>query len=352
MDAIGFDAGQEAVARELSRLAGELAAQPEGRGGIFARLRRPTPQSAPEGLYIHGEVGRGKTMLMDLFFAEAAVARKRRVHFHAFMQDVHARLHAARKTDQDAIAPVAAALASEATLLCLDETQIADIADAMIVGRLFEALFARGVVLVTTANFPPEELYRNGLNRQLFLPFIALLRQKLAVVALDGSRDYRQGRVKAHETFVSPLGPAADARMEELWQRLTDSAHGEPMAIDILGRRLQVPEAAHACARFTFADLCEAPLGPADFLAIARQFRIVFVERIPALTAAQRNEARRFITLIDALYDAKVKLVASSAQAPEAIYPGGEAGVEFARTASRLREMQSAGWWGKKIVET
>lgn len=291
-------------------------------------------------------------MLMDLFFSAVEAAPKRRVHFHAFMQDVHARLHAARKTAQDAIAPVSEALAREARLLCLDEMQIADIADAMIVGRLFEALFAKGVTLVTTSNLPPEDLYRDGLNRQLFLPFIALLRNRLDVVALAGNTDYRQGRVKAHETFVTPLGPAADAKIEELWRRLTDVDHGEPMEIDVLGRRLHVPEAAHGCGRFSFADLCEQPLGPPDFLAIAHNFRTVFVEHIPALTKAQRNEAKRFVLLIDTLYDGHVKLVASSAAQPEAIYPSGDHAFEFHRTASRLREMQSASWWGKKIAET
>ena len=351
--AIRADAGQEAVIERLARLAEGLEAMPGTRDrGLLARLRRKPQPAAPKGLYIHGEVGRGKTMLMDLFFSDAAMTPKRRIHFHAFMQDVHARLHAARSQERDAIAPVAVSIAAGAKLLCLDEMQIADIADAMIVGRLFEALFARGVVLVTTSNLAPEDLYRDGLNRQRFLPFIALLRDKLDVLALGGGLDYRQGRVKAHETFVSPLGAAADARLQELWQRLTDGQHGEPMVLDILGRTLRVPEAAHGCARFTFAELCEAPLGPPDYLAIAHNFRTVFVEHIPRLGPTQRNEAKRFVTLIDTLYDAQVKLVASSAQAPEDIYPAGDHSFEFHRTASRLREMQSASWWGKKIVET
>jgi cell division protein ZapE len=350
--AVKADAGQTAVVDRLAQLADQLVTVAPRSAGLFAKLRKSAPPAAPKGVYVWGDVGRGKTMLMDLFYAEAAAAPKRRVHFHAFMQDVHARLHAARKVARDPIAPVAEELAREARLLCLDEMQIADIADAMIVGRLFEALFVKGVTLVMTSNLPPEELYRDGLNRQLFLPFIALLRQRLDVVALSGDTDYRQGRVKAHETFVTPLGLAADARIEELWKRLTDVEHGEPMTIDVVGRTLHVPEAAHGCGRFSFADLCAKPLGPPDYLAIAHNFRIVFVEHIPALAKAQRNEAKRFVMLIDTLYDARVKLVASSAVQPEQIYPAGDHAFEFQRTASRLREMQSASWWGKKIVET
>jgi cell division protein ZapE len=291
-------------------------------------------------------------MLMDLFFAEATHLPKRRVHFHAFMQDVHARLHAARKREQDAIAPVARALTREARLLCLDEMQISDIADAMIVGRLFAALIGHGVVVVMTSNLPPQELYRDGLNRQLFLPFVKFIAARLEVISLDGDTDYRLGRIKAHETFVTPLGPQADARIQETWRRLTDSEQGEPAEIEVKGRRLAVPQAAHGCARFCFAELCAAPLGPADYLAIAHNFRTIFVEHIPALKPARRNEAKRFVTLIDTLYDAHVRLVASSACPPEGIYQAAAHRAEFARTASRLREMQSASWWGKKIAET
>lgn len=347
------DGGQAAVMQRLSRLAGEIEAGTKETGkGLLARFRKPSQAPLPKGLYIHGEVGRGKTMLMDMFFAETRVEPKRRVHFHGFMQDVHGRLHAARKHSRDAIAAVAAGIAAGAKLLCLDEMQITDIADAMIVGRLFEALLARGTVLVTTCNVAPEGLYRDGLNRQLFLPFIRLMREKLEVISLDGETDYRLGRVKAHETFITPLGPEADAQVQELWRRLTDTERGEAIELDVLGRKLKLRQAAHSCARFSFAELCEAPLGPADFLAIARNFRTVVVEHIPALAAAQRNEARRFVLLIDTLYDAQVKLVASSAKAPEGIYPAGDHRFEFGRTVSRLKEMQSASWWGKKIAET
>jgi cell division protein ZapE len=344
------DAGQAPVAGRLDGLAEALAEIPETNGFLDWFRDAPPP---PKGLYIHGEVGRGKTMLMDLFFGAVQSQHKRRVHFHAFMQDVHARLHTARKSQaQDAIAPVAKAIAAEAKLLCLDEMQITDIADAMIVGRLFEGLLAAGMVIVTTSNLAPERLYPDGLNRQLFLPFLALIKERMDVVSLDSATDYRLGRVKAHETFLTPISPESDARLQDLWRRLTDTEKGEPLEVDVLGRKLHVPQAARACARFNFADLCEKPLGPADYLALTHKFRTVFIEHIPALSPERRNEAKRFVMLIDTLYDAKVRLVATSAQAPEGIYPAGDHRFEFGRTVSRLKEMQSASWWGKKIVET
>ena len=343
------DPAQRAVVAKLDALAEQL--KQSAPSGLFSRFRKAPP--APHGLYIHGEVGRGKTMLMDLFHAMADVHPKRRVHFHAFMQEVHARLHAARQSHtQDAMAPVARAIAAEARLLCLDEMQITDIADAMIVGRLFEGLMAAGTTIVTTSNLPPDELYTNGLNRQLFLPFIHLIAEKLDAVSLDSPTDYRLGRVKAHETFLTPLSPETDARLQDLWVRLTDTGQGQPREIDVLGRKLHVPQAAGRAARFTFAELCEQPLGPPDYLALAANFRLLFLEHIPALGPDRRNEARRFVLLVDTLYDARVRLVATSAQAPEGIYPDGDHAFEFGRTVSRLKEMQSASWWGKKIVET
>lgn len=344
------DAAQRAVVVKLDELASELPKSTPATG-IFGLFRKPPPP--PKGLYIHGQVGRGKTMVMDLFYAVVDAAPKRRIHFHAFMQDVHKRLHAARQSHaQDTIAPVAKALAKEARLLCLDEMQITDIADAMIVGRLFEGLLAAGTVIVTTSNLAPDQLYRNGLNRQLFLPFIALIKDRLEVVSLESPTDYRLGRVKAHETFLTPISAETDARLQDLWQRLTDTVKGKPMDIEVLGRKLHVPQAAHGCARFSFAELCEKPLGPPDYLALAQTFQILFLEHIPALNPERRNEAKRFVLLIDTLYDAKVRLVATSAQAPEGIYPAGDHAFEFGRTVSRLKEMQSASWWGKKIAET
>lgn len=346
------DAAQSALALRLDALADALAVyRPQAAGGL-RRFFAKSAGTTPRGLFIHGDVGRGKTMLMDMFHEAAAIAPKRRIHFHAFMQDVHRRLHAARRASADAIAPVARALAAEARLLCLDEMQIADIADAMIVGRLFEALIGAGTVIVTTSNLAPAELYRDGLNRALFLPFIGLIESRLDVVCLGGSADYRLGRVKAHESFIWPLGADADAALQDMWERLTDWAAGEPRDVALLGRTLHVPQAARGCARFTFAELCEAPLGAPDYLALAESFGTVFVERIPRLSAADANAARRFILLIDALYDAKRRLVASADGPPEALAPSGKHQPEFARTASRLREMQSAAWWGKKIAET
>jgi cell division protein ZapE len=344
------DIGQAPVARRLDQLAEALAAMPKPGGLLGLFKKQPEP---PKGIYIHGEVGRGKTMLMDLFFASVAFEPKRRVHFHGFMQDVHARLHKARQSHvQDAIAPVAKAIGAEAKLLCLDEMQITDIADAMIVGRLFEGLLAAGSVIVTTSNLAPDQLYRDGLNRQLFLPFIRLIKERFEVVALTSLIDYRLGRVKAHETFLTPISAETDTKLQDLWRRLTDTEQGEPCEIDVLGRKLDVPQAAHGCARFSFADLCEKPLGPPDYLALAHNFRTVFVEHIPALNPERRNEAKRFVLMIDTFYDAKVRLVATSEKPPEGIYPAGDHAFEFGRTVSRLKEMQSASWWGKKIAET
>jgi cell division protein ZapE len=350
--AIKPDEGQSFVARKLAALSSALADYDPTPSGFLSRLIGRKNGSAPKGLYIQGDVGRGKTMLMDMFCATAEIEPKRRVHFHAFMQDIHQRLHQARRRSRDPLKDVARAVAAEATLLCLDEMQIADIADAMIVGRLFEILFAQGSVVVTTSNLNPGDLYTDGLNRQLFLPFIRLIEEKLDAVTLDSATDYRLGRVKGHETFIHPLGLEADRKLQELWQRLTDTERGEPKTLDVLGRKLAIPQAAHGAARFTFADLCEAPLGPPDYLAIAKNFGTVFIEHIPALTPRHRNPSKRFILLIDTLYDAHIRLVASAAVPAEGLYSEGHHVQEFARIVSRLKEMQSASWWGAKIVET
>ena len=340
------DAGQASVAAQLDRLAQALENR-EQRGVVGKYLKR---NSTPKGIYIYGDVGRGKTMLMDLFFANLDVQAKQRIHFHAFMQDIHRRRQALK--DGDVVAQIAKDLAKQAQVLCLDEMQISDIADAMIIGRLFKALITHGTVIVTTSNLPPDQLYKDGLNRNLFLPAIELMKTNFDVISLASPTDYRLGRVKAWESFVTPLGPEADAHVQKIWERLTDIPKGEPIEIPILGRNLHVPECAHGCARFTFAELCEAPLGPPDYLALAANFQTIFVEGIPALKTTQRNEAKRFVLLIDTLYDARRHLVASSAQPPERIYPHGDHRFEFARTVSRLQEMQSAAWWGQKIVET
>jgi cell division protein ZapE len=346
------DAAQAEVVGRLEALLQALSER-EKRNGFLAKLLNGS-SSDPKGIYLWGGVGRGKTMLMDGFFAAAAVGRKRRIHFQAFMQDVHARLHTARKAHSasDAIIKVAREIAAEARLLCLDELYISDIADAMIVGRIFEHLIEAGTVVVTTSNVPPSGLYKDGLNRDLFVPFIALIEEKLEIVELGEGVDYRLGRVKGLETFITPLGPVADAKIQELWERLTDTVRGRPATLDLLGRRLVVPEAARGIARFSFAQLCEAPLGTPDYLALAKAFKVVFVENIPVLDAPARNAAKRFILLIDTLYDRHARLVASSAMPPREIYSGNNHQQEFNRTASRLEEMQSASWWGARIAET
>ena len=346
------DEAQAQVARRLDALASALEDYDPHPAGLLGRLIGSKNGKAPKGVYIQGEVGRGKTMLMDLFYAAAEIEPKRRVHFHGFMQDIHRRLHDARRKAKDPLKEVAMKVAKEARLLCLDEMQIADIADAMIVGRLFEILLAEGSVVVTTSNLKPADLYTDGLNRQLFLPFIHLIEEKLDVVTLASPTDYRLGRVKGRETFIHPLGPDADRKLQELWEKLTDTEKGEPRVLDVLGRELRIPQVARGAARLTFADLCEEPLGPPDYLAIAKVFGTVFIERIPLLTPQYRNPSKRFILLIDTLYDAHVRLVASAAGPPETLYTEGHHVKEFARTVSRLQEMQSASWWGAKIVET
>jgi cell division protein ZapE len=297
------------------------------------------------GLYIYGGVGRGKSMLMDLFFESAPVTPKRRVHFHAFMQEVHAGIHAARESNvQDPVRPVADEIAEGATLLCFDEFQVTDITDAMILGRLFDALFDRGVVVVATSNRPPEDLYKHGLNRQVFLPFIAILKERLDVHELASAIDYRQGLDEEERRYFSPLGSQASAGMEAAWRRETNGWEAAPLSVPVRGRRIIIPQAADEAGRASFADLCERPLGPGDYLEIARRFRVFFVEGIPRLAEARHNEAKRLVTLIDAFYEARVKLYCSADVPPEQLFVAGEGAFEFTRTASRLAEMQSAGW--------
>ncbi len=332
---------QEAAAVRLQALAAALKGYRPGGRSFFRR-----PQAPPRGLYIWGDVGRGKSMLMDLFFAHAPLRRKRRVHFNAFMADAHARIHVARQDAEtrDPIMPVAKALAAEATLLCFDEFQVGDVADAMILGRLFEQLFAQGVVVVATSNTAPERLYEGGLNRGLFLPFIALIETRTEIVELNGEQDYRMQRMAGLDLYITPLGSGADARMDAAWARLTGEATGAPVTLKLLGRELAVPRAAGGVARFSFADLCEAPLAGPDYLAIARAFHTVMVDRVPEIGPERRNEARRFTLLVDTLYDEGVKLVCSAAVPPERLYPEGDGAQGFRRTVSRLAEMRSAGY--------
>lgn len=331
------DTLQEAAAARLQHLAGELKHYKPGKRRFF---RRPQP---PRGLYIWGDVGRGKSMLMDLFFDHAPMAKKRRIHFNAFMTDAHARIHAERQRldVKDPIPPVARALAADAMLLCFDEFQVSDVADAMILGRLFEQLFALGVVVVATSNTAPDRLYEGGLNRQLFLPFIALIEERLKVFELDGDSDYRMQTMAGLDRYITPLGAGADARMEAAWARLTQGAKGTPTTLPVLGRDVPVPRAAAGVARFDYKDLCAKPLAAADFLAIARAFPTVMLERIPVMRPEKRNEARRFVLLIDTLYDEGVEFICSAAAPPDALYPEGDGAEAFRRTVSRLTEMQS-----------
>lgn len=281
-------------------------------------------------------------MLMDLFFSVAAEPLKRRLHFHAFMAEAHDRIGEARKTvDGDPIPSVASGIAAKAQLLCFDELFVTDIADAMVLGRLFRGLFAQGVVVVTTSNARPDELYRNGLNRQLFLPFIDEIEDRLDVMELKSAQDFRLLKLSGQQLYFSPNDAAARAALDAHWLRLTGSAKGAPMQIDVKGRHLDVPQAAMGAARFSFNDLCEKPLGSLDYLALTRNFHTVFIDDIPVLGPARRDVARRFITLIDNLYDNHVCLIASAEAPPDELYPAGPGSDHFVRTASRLTEMRS-----------
>jgi cell division protein ZapE len=347
--ALEADPAQAALVARFGRLAAELRGyRLPGRPGVLGRLfgARPTPR----GIYVHGEVGRGKTMLMDLFFSAVEVPRKRRAHFHAFMADVHARVHAwrqARKRGQavgdDPIPALAAALADEAALLCFDEFAVRDIADAMILGRLFSALFSLGVVVVATSNVAPEDLYKDGLNRALFLPFIALIGERMDVVALDALTDYRLQKLERAPVYYTPADAAADAAMDAAFLRLTGAARGEPAEVARLGRAIAVPQAVASVARFDFDALCRRPLSAGDYVALASRYETFLLDHVPLISDEARDAARRFINFIDAAYDARAKLLASAAAPPAALAPSlsGPEGFEFARTASRLIEMQS-----------
>jgi cell division protein ZapE len=300
--------------------------------------------ATPRGLYLYGPVGRGKSMLMDVFFENAPVKKKRRTHFHEFMLARHAFLRRAREKGEghdQLIVQAAKEVADEGRLLCFDELQVTDIADAMILGRLFERLFDDGVVIVATSNRPPDELYKNGINRQLFEPFIALIKSKLDFVKLAGPRDFRLEHLMAAPVYYAPLGPAADEAVNRAWSRLTHGAAPLSITLNVNGRALRVEREAAGVARFTFDELCARPLGAADYIEIAERFHTVLLENIPQLTPANREEAARFRTLIDALYEAKVKLVASADAQPADLYPAGDQSFEFERTASRLMEMRS-----------
>ena len=333
------DPEQERVSAALEMLATQLESYTPGRKSLFGFGRAAPP---PRGLYIHGPVGRGKSMLMDLFYENIDFAPKRRVHFHDFMAEVHAGAKHWRENDPgNEISRVAAHIRERAMLLCFDEFQVSDIADAMILSRLFSALMDTGVVIVATSNRHPRDLYENGINRQLFVPAIDLIEARMDILKLDGPIDYRLAHLERARVYFTPLGKDADAALDTIWRDLTGVARGTPSDLDLLGRKLRVPEQARGVARFTFEELCVAALGPQDFLAIADAFHALVVTGIPRLAPEKRNEAKRFVTLIDALYERSAKLVCTAAAPPHELYPAGDGAFEFERTSSRLIEMQT-----------
>lgn len=338
------DPAQEACLPALEDIRSHLDTAPVRKRGILGGLFHSKPEEVPQGLYLWGGVGRGKSMLMDLFVDSLETEKKRRVHFHAFMQEVHEGMAAARKTGvDDPLAPVAEKIAADVKLFAFDEMQISDITDAMLVGRLFEKLFEAGVVVVTTSNRHPDDLYKDGLNRQLFLPFIALLKDQMVVHELVSPNDYRQDRLAGEQVYFTPTGAEARIAIDALWKDMT-GGEAVPLTLSVKGRDVVLPAYRNGAARARFHDLCGAMLGPGDYLVIANAIKLLVFEDIPRLSRSNFNEAKRFVTLIDALYEAKVRLIVSAAAQPEMLYVEGEGSFEFERTASRLREMQDKDW--------
>jgi cell division protein ZapE len=348
------DAAQAEVADAFAELERRLAGyKPLRKQGLLGRLFADKDEAPPRGLYVHGDVGRGKTMLMDLFFQHSPVVHKRRAHFHEFMAEVHERIYGFRQNvargeiaDGDVIARTAASIFDEAWLLCFDEFHVTDIADAMILGRLFAKLFELGTVVVATSNVAPEDLYKGGLNRALFLPFIAQISAHMDVMRLDARTDFRLEKLAGVVMWMVPADWNADAALDRAWARMTGNAQCKPRDISIKGRVLHVPCSADGVARFSFADLCEKPLGASDYLRLAHDYHTIMIDRIPVMDYHERNAAKRFIALIDTLYDNAVKLVASAQADPMSLYlatEGYEAN-EFKRTASRLIEMRAGSY--------
>lgn len=338
---------------QLNELLAETgpASKKSALGWLFGK--RGASREPIKGLYVWGKVGRGKTMLMDLFFDIAVTKKKRRVHFHEFMADVHERVHRVRAairdgkmSGDDPIPPVASEISGETRLLCFDEFTVTDIADAMILGRLFTKLFERGVIVVATSNVDPDDLYRDGLNRGHFLGFVELLKTRVNVVCLDARTDYRLEKLAGAPLYISPLGPEADKGIEALWRKLTHGLQPHSEELEVKGRRIPIPRTAAGVARFTFAELCEQPLGAADYQRLALSYHTFVVKEVPVMDLAQRNAAKRFINLVDTLYNNRNKLIVSAAAEPEGLYvaTSGTESFEFQRTVSRLVEMRSQDW--------
>jgi cell division protein ZapE len=349
--AIEPDAAQAEAAEAFADLEQRLARyKPVRKQGLLGRLFADKDEAPPRGLYVYGEVGRGKTMLMDMFFQQSPVEHKRRAHFHEFMAEVHERIFGLRQSiargeiaDGDVITLTAAAIFDQAWLLCFDEFHVTDIADAMILGRLFSRLFELGTVVVATSNVAPDDLYKGGLNRALFLPFIAQISEHMDVLRLDARTDFRMEKLVGVKMWLVPADAGADAALDQAWVRMTGNAPCKPRDISIKGRLLHVPCSAHGVARFSFADICEKPLAASDYLRLARDYHTIIIDHIPVMDYAERNAAKRFIALIDTLYDNAVKLLASAQADPVSLYvasEGNEAN-EFKRTSSRLIEMSS-----------
>src|ERR1700730_7713146 len=348
------DPVQERVVLRLQAVYDRLAAAAAApaKPGLLAPLglvRAPKPPDGPHGLYIWGPVGRGKSMLMDLFFADAPVAKKRRVHFHEFMLEVQARLHSRREKlaaegappEADTIVPIAREIAQQTRLLCFDEFQVTNIADAMILARLFETLFGEGITVIATSNRKPDDLYKDGLQRDRFLPFIDLIKQRLEILELGGEHDYRLDRLRNFDVYLTPSGAWANAKLDEAFRALSGGADGEPRVLRTQGRDVDLPRAAPGVAMAHYLDWCTKPMGAADFLCIAEHFHTVIVADIPRMGPDSQDKAARFVTMIDTFYEKKVKFICSAATAPSGLYVEGDGAFEFQRTVSRLMEMQS-----------
>ena len=351
---INFDQSQIEVVTELDQILAKLREREKvSKGGFFSKFfgSKGHESSLIKGLYIWGAVGRGKTILMDMFFELCPIECKKRIHFHEFMADVHARVHNYRQalkrgevSDEDPIPPVANELAKEMEVLCFDEFAVTDIADAMILGRLFTQLFSQGVLVIATSNVEPAKLYLDGLNRALFVPFLKLLEQYVGTICLDSPTDYRLEKLGTNPVYLTPLNNETTKQMNSLWFRLTGSLAGDQEWIEIKGRKIEIPCTIAGAARFSFADLCGNPNGAAEYLALAKKYHTIFIDGVPELDISKRNEAKRFITLIDTLYDNRVRVILSAQTEPEKIYQAtsGNEVFEFQRTTSRLREMQSS----------